>query len=646
MNYNFEDVIDMEELNSLIKSLNSITNIPVSVNDVHGKTLLAYGCRDVCKNFYKKNETTYELCKNNQNNLINCLRKNEELTIFKCNYGIFNILYPVYFDGKLIAVISAGQFFYSEYQMKHCLKIAETYSFNQKEFIESVNNVPVLSNEQISKLKECITDFGRLLNKFLCRQAKQIELQGMLENKYKELESEHYELCKLEKKLILNDKRIIKLAYYDDLTGLPNKVNLIQKLKLKIKQVSPKEGKKIAAIFIDLDDFKNANSFGYVYGDKILIEAGNKLKKCISCDDVLCRYGEDEFLILKSEFEFMDEIHKLVKRIFDEFKKPWEIDKQKVHINTSMGISVFPDNAQDADSMIEYADMALSRAKNKGKNRAEYFDDYMYNEIVQNAKMQMNFVESLKKHEFFLTYQPQVNVETGRIFGIEALVRWNTPNKGVISPAEFIPAAEQNGFIIELGEWVLKEACRQNKFWQDKGYGSMIMSVNVSERQLQNDNFVDIVESILKETKLEPQYLELELTESSMMKNINVNICKLQKLKEMGIKIALDDFGTGYSSLNYLRIFPLSTLKIDKSFISNVCNDSYEKMITNSIMQLGQNMKLDIIAEGVEIKEQLNFLKSINCYNIQGYLFYKPCLPGEVEKIILPNMQNKCSKNI
>lgn len=643
MNYKFEDLIDMKELSSLLSSLYNIINIPVSISDADGKTLIVYGCRDICSNFYKNNEIAYESCKNNAVDLINIFKKNKECIVYKCNNGLFSIVYPVYLQDELIAAISSGQFFCSKVQKNICLKRSQTYCFNQKEFAESINHMPVLSDDQISKLRSFVIDVGKMLSSLCYRELKQIELQNMLKKEYEELKLKHIELCKAEKKLISDNKKIIKLAYCDDLTGLPNRAYLIKKLKAKIRQVSEK-GKKIAIIFMDLDDFKNANSLGYDYGNRILIKAGSKIEKCISCDDLLCRYGEDEFLILKSEFKSIDEVHELVKNIFNEFRKPWKINNQKIHVNTSMGVSIFPDNAKDADAMIEYADMALYKAKNRGKSRVEYFNDSMYDEIVENAKMQMSFVEALKNNEFFLTYQPQVNAKTGKVFGTEALIRWNTPDRGVISPAAFIPAAEQNGFIIELGEWVLREACRQNKLWQDKGYRAISIAVNVSEKQLQNNDFVEMIVGILKETKLEPQYLELELTESAMMENTDINISKLQKLKQMGIKIALDDFGTGYSSLNYLRMFPINTIKIDKSFISNVYNDSYEKMITNSIIQLGQKMNLNVIAEGVEIKEQLNFLESTECYNIQGYLFYRPCMPDDLEKILFQDVSKKDKK--
>lgn len=434
--------------------------------------------------------------------------------------------------------------------------------------------------------------------------------------------------------LQLANEKLVHIAYYDVLTGFPNKAFFTDKLKDLLEEAK-KENKIIGVMLIDIDNFKNINDIlGHEFGDKVLLAISQELNKYIKDNDVICRFGGDEFIIIKSNMETKNDLEQFAKDVLDNFRKSIFVNDQQIYTTLSMGISYFPENGCDENSLLKQADTALHSAKENGKNSYEFFNTSFYNEVLKKTEIESGLRRAIEKNEFVLYFQPQVDVSTGKVNSMEALIRWNNPFSGFVSPGEFIPLAEETGLIVPIGEWVLRNACVQSVLWRKKGIKDICICINISEVQLRQNDFISKVNSILKETGLDPKFIEFEITESAMMKSMEHNIKILQKLKKMGIKIALDDFGTGYSSLNYLRSLPIDNLKIDKSFINNICFDANDEAIIDGIIFLAHKIKLQVIVEGVETLEQLNLLSAKGCDKIQGFYFSKPCDAKEMEKYI------------
>lgn len=437
----------------------------------------------------------------------------------------------------------------------------------------------------------------------------------------------HYEKLKSELKY---------LAYHDTLTGFFNKKTFINKLNIEIEE-SKKHNKKCAVFCIDFDNFKLVNdTLGHDYGDEFLKSISQKLRECISGDDVIARFGGDEFNILQKNIKGIDEARKLVNKILKKFKSPVVVDNYEFDITASIGVILYPDDACIADELLKKSDIAMYEAKNKGKNQYKIFKNYMNEELNRKMHIQKKLKEAVKNKSFTVHYQPQIDIRTGKISGMEALVRWIDPEEGMISPNEFIPLSEENGLILQISEFVLRDACDKNKQWNALRNSKLSISVNVSVVQLNQKNFVDIVKKVLDETGLEPQYLTLEITESILIKSLECNIRKLDKLRKLGVRIALDDFGKGYSSLSYIMNLPIDILKIDKCFVDEITRDPKKQSIMESIILLAQKIDLKVVAEGVEVKEQYDILRKQNCDKIQGYYFSKPLSAEEAtEKLIL-----------
>jgi len=395
-----------------------------------------------------------------------------------------------------------------------------------------------------------------------------------------------------------------------------------------------------------LDRFKNINdTVGHAVGDLLLKAVSERLQSCLGEALVISRQGGDEFTIILQDINKV-ETEKVAQRIIDHMAEPFLIEENEIYISTSIGISMFPSDGNDQETLMKNADTAMYHAKEKGRNNFQFFTAKLNEVISRKMKLEKNLRKALGQKEFEVHYQPKYNIQSGSITGMEALIRWRSPEYGMISPMEFIPLAEESGLIIPLGEWILYTACAQNKKWQDEGNLSIPVAVNLSARQFQHPGFVDTVDEVLRETCLDPKYLELEITESIAMNDVRDVIAKLKSLKNLGIKISIDDFGTGYSSLSYLHKFPIDALKIDKSFINDINNDSDDTTIVKTIISMAHNLKLDVIAEGVEKVEQLWFLKKNSCDQVQGYLYSPPIPAKEFSEFLMKSNVINFAKRI
>ncbi|HEY2961246.1 MAG TPA: GGDEF domain-containing protein [Pyrinomonadaceae bacterium] len=425
------------------------------------------------------------------------------------------------------------------------------------------------------------------------------------------------------------------LAYHDALTDLPNQVLFKDRLKQAIAY-SRRQDQMHAVLLLNLDRFKTINdSLGYTAGDRLLQSVAQRLTSCVRESDTVARFGSDEFAVLLTQISRAQDAASAAQAIKGVLDQAFIFDDQEVFISTSIGISLYPHDDRDTAGLLKNAGTALERAKVQGGNNYEFYTAGGTTRALKQLVLESNLRGALDRSEFVVHYQPQVTIPDFHLVGMEALVRWRHPSLGMLYPAEFVLLAEDSGLIIALGDWVMRAACSQNKAWQDKGLAPMRLSVNFSARQFQQPTFISSVAEILKETNLDPRWLELELTESSIMKEPEQAIEKLHELKLMGIRVAIDDFGTGYSSLNYLKRFPIDTLKIDKSFVSDVCKDPHDTAIVRAIITLGHALDLTVIAEGVETQEQLQYLSSLGCDVVQGFLFSKSLSAPVFEELLV-----------
>jgi diguanylate cyclase (GGDEF)-like protein len=391
-----------------------------------------------------------------------------------------------------------------------------------------------------------------------------------------------------------------------------------------------------AVLLLNLDRFKTINdSLGYTSGDRLLQSVAQRLTSCVRESDTVARFGGDEFAILLTQISRAQDAASVAQAVKQTLDQAFIFDDQEIFVSSSIGISLHPQDGRDTAGLLKTAGVALDRAKMQGGNNYQFYTAGGTTRALKQLVLESNLRSALERSEFFVQYQPQVAIQDFHLVGMEALVRWQHPSLGVLYPGEFITLTEENGMIIALGDWILRTACAQNKLWQDAGLTPMCLSVNFSARQFQQPTFIADVSQILKDTNLDPRWLELELTESSIMKDPEEAIEKLHELKLMGIKVAIDDFGTGYSSLNYLKRFPIDTLKIDKSFVSDVCKDPHDTSIVRAIINLGHALDLTVIAEGVETKEQLQYLSALECDVVQGFLFSKALSAAAFEELLI-----------
>lgn len=418
------------------------------------------------------------------------------------------------------------------------------------------------------------------------------------------------------------------LAYHDDLTNLPNRRYIQKQIETLIQNSKEGINTKLAVLFLDLDRFKVINdTFGHSNGDLLLTEVTKRLVKCLGANDTLARMGGDEFIFLLKDFEDEDYVFTIAERILEQFNQPFNVNSNEFHTTVSIGIAIYPDYMITLEEFMVYADNAMYKAKSQGKNRYVVYSSDMISNSMEDLQLETDLRKALERNEFILHYQPQVCNKTGSIIGVEALIRWNHPNLGLIYPDKFIKLAEETGLITQIGEWVIEQACIQNKKWQASGIQPIKVAVNLSTQQFFKLNLVSFVNKVLEQTGLDPEYLVVEITESMAM-DFDYSLRVLKELKDLGIGISIDDFGTGYSSLSYLKRFPIDYLKIDRSFVRNILEDDNDVNIVKAIITLAHNLGLKVIAEGVETKAQLDFLMKYNCDKIQGYLLSKP-ITGE-----------------
>jgi diguanylate cyclase (GGDEF)-like protein/PAS domain S-box-containing protein len=426
------------------------------------------------------------------------------------------------------------------------------------------------------------------------------------------------------------EERVQSLAYYDVLTGLPNRILLRDRLSNALA-TARRQNHKVALLFLDLDRFKIINdSLGHSVGDLLLQDVAERLKRCAREQDTVSRLSGDEFLIVLTAVKDGADTAVAAERFMDAMAAGFVIQGHSLSISCSLGISVFPEHGADSETLIKNADAAMYKAKDGGRNNFQFFTADMSAQAVERLTLENGLRLALDKKELFLVYQPQMNIATGKIIGLEALLRWQHPTLGLVPPDKFIRIAENSGLIMPIGEWVLRTACSQARKWQEEGLSIVPVAVNVSAVQFRQEDFPEIVRRVLHETGLAPQYLELELTESLLLSNADVVFSVLQQLTAMGLRLAIDDFGTGYSSLSYLKKFPVSKLKIDRSFIRDIAVNPDDMAITTAIISMAKSLNLKVIAEGVENEAQMSFLRAHECDEIQGYYFCKPLAADEV----------------
>jgi len=420
------------------------------------------------------------------------------------------------------------------------------------------------------------------------------------------------------------EAKIRHQATHDALTGLPNRNLLSDRLQQAIHHAQ-RNGDIAAVAFIDLDHFKFINdSLGHQIGDELLKVVAARLKSCMRTTDTVARQGGDEFVIVLSSQKGMEAVTDTIRRILAVVAAPAPVNELELHVTCSIGVSVFPDDGHDAETLLRNADSAMYKAKELGRNSFEYFAAEMNTHAMQRLDLLNSLRHAVANKEFVLHYQPKIDLASGRLVGAEALLRWHSPSRGMVPPGSFIPLAEESSLIIEIGEWVLRAACAQNIAWQQAGYPAIPVSVNLSPRQLMREDIVGVVADVLRESGLAPGCLELEITETVLMRDVDKSLAALKKLKELGVKISIDDFGTGYSSLNYLKRFPVDTLKIDRSFVSDIATDQDDAAIVKAVISLAHILNLRVVAEGVEAEEQRRFLLENGCDEVQGYHFGRP----------------------
>jgi diguanylate cyclase (GGDEF)-like protein/PAS domain S-box-containing protein len=424
------------------------------------------------------------------------------------------------------------------------------------------------------------------------------------------------------------------MAQHDILTNLPNRTLLQDRLTQAIATASRNDS-RIAVLFLDLDGFKHINdSLGHATGDRLLQFVAKRLLAAVRTSDTVCRLGGDEFVILLSDVAHAGDAGVKAGKILSALSAPFEMEQITLRITASVGVTTYPEDGQSAELLMRNADLAMYQAKEKGRSNYQFYEKGMNVRALERQSIEGDLRFALERDEFIMYYQPKIDLKSGGITGVEALVRWQHPERGLVGPVQFISIAEDCGLMLPMGRWALRESCRQAKAWQDAGLPPIEMAVNVSSVEFRNDEFLESISTILKETGLEPRYLELELTESVLMQHAEFSVPVLQKLKAMGVRLAIDDFGTGYSSLSYLRQFPIDTLKVDQSFIHEINADTDEATIISAVINMGCRMKHRVIAEGVETAEQLAFLRAHGCDEGQGYYFSRPMPAAETAKLL------------
>lgn len=445
-----------------------------------------------------------------------------------------------------------------------------------------------------------------------------IELQDTNEK----LKQEISERKVIENELLVHKEYLAQLAHYDNLTGLPNRIFFNEMLSKAIQEADENHT-QFSVMFIDLDRFKNINdALGHQIGDLVLKDVAKRFQSVID-NSTLARLGGDEFIVL-TPISMKDAVIKFTEKILSTLNTPLIINDKELHVNASIGIAIYPNDGQSLEDLQKTADLAMYKAKQSGGGNYQFYTEDMYVRVNENIKIEAGLRKAIKNNEFVLYYQPKLCTRTGSLVGLEALIRWDSPEYGLISPSKFITLAEDTGLIKQIGAWVMHEACRANKRWQDEGYAPISVAVNISAKQFRHQDIPEMVANALKESQLEPQYLELEITESAVMHNRDAVAKKLKDISEMGVKVAVDDFGTGYTSMSYLKEFPVSVLKIDQTFVKGIPENQNDVSITIAVIALAHSLGMKVVAEGVETNEQLQWLADYECDIVQGYFLGRP----------------------
>ena len=430
-------------------------------------------------------------------------------------------------------------------------------------------------------------------------------------------------------------ERLHYMAHHDALTKLPNRTLFMDRLRQAMARAHWHK-RLIAVMFLDLDRFKTINdSLGHHIGDQLLVQLTQRLSSGVRAGDTIARFGGDEFAVLLDDIASEKDISQLAKKVLDTMIPAFVIQGREFFMTASIGVSIFPNDGEEPETLLRNADVAMYRAKDLGRNNYQFYSNEMSARAFERLTLENSLRHALKRMEFSLLYQPQIEVKTRRIVGVEALLRWQHPELGLILPSDFVPLLEESGLIVEVGDWVLQTALEQATLWHSAGYDFLKVSINLSGRQFNNPDFIPSLQATVQQAGLNPQKIELELTESMLMRNASKTINALTTLHQLGINIAVDDFGTGYSSLNYLRRFPITTLKIDRSFIRDVIEDSDDRAITTAIIVMAQSLNLVVIAEGVETEAQTIFLQSLDCHQIQGNVFSAAVSASVIDKMLL-----------
>ena len=436
------------------------------------------------------------------------------------------------------------------------------------------------------------------------------------------------------------EQKMIHLAHYDSLTGLANRALFRERLEHAINRAQRNQ-KQIAILFIDLDRFKQINdTLGHDTGDALLINVSIRIQDCIRKQDTVARLGGDEFVVILEDLHDMKDAAMVAQKIISELSQPCKVFDQDLYITPSIGITLYPTDDMDTNELLKNADTAMYLAKEKGRNRFQFYTDDMNKESKQRLDIETKLRKALQNDEFFLLFQPKFEINSLTTIGAETLIRWQHPEMGMVSPMDFIPIAEETGLIVPIGEWVIQQSCRYLQTWKEQGYKPIKMAVNLSPRQFHQSEIVDFILDTLVSHNIKPSEFEVEITESLLMEDTDTTINLLNKLKAWGVSISVDDFGTGYCSLGYLKKFPIDTLKIDRSFVKDIMTEPDDAAITEAIIAMAHSLRLNVIAEGVETEDQLKFLKQFGCNEGQGYYYSRP-LPAELFEDFLVPMERR-----
>jgi diguanylate cyclase (GGDEF)-like protein len=438
-----------------------------------------------------------------------------------------------------------------------------------------------------------------------------------------------------------SEQKLKYQAYHDALTNLPNRMQFTQSLSTAIANAK-RQDELMAVMFLDLDSFKNINdTLGHTVGDRLLQSLAQRLGGCVREGDTIARWGGDEFTVLLPRIRSTDDTIRLAQRIFDSLKKPFDIDNHQLSIKTSIGIAVYPQDGQDAETLLKNGDAALYKTKDLGRNHYQFYNPSLTSDASLLMKIETLLHQALERKEFFLYYQPQIQLATGEITGMEALLRWQHPELGSVSPSKFVPLASKTDLMLHIGKWAIETACEQNLAWQRAGLPPIPVSINLCARELKQPNLAEIVARTLDKTGLDPQWLELEIAESTLKHNLEVANLTIRDLQNLGVRIALDDFGTGFSSLGYLKQFAFRTLKLDRAFIRDLRGNAQERGIISAAIALGRGFNLRVLAVGIETQQQLDLLRSLQCEQAQGYLFSRPLPKDEATQLLIAGLPSR-----